>query len=155
MTSYLEQWLATGLKTDRNILNELTSLTDWYFDLSPVSPVNVFRHAKTVFYLYTWKINLPLLHCYSLIATANLAFFAAIAPRIFQFSAAKNSQPYPYEHSWIWAWQCWMDCQTWRCDALVVDLQVLAGSWTRIYELIAVDAHNTPWSTFTPAQMDR
>jgi len=30
------------------------------------------------------------------------------------------------------------------CDALVVDLQVLAGSWTTIYELIAVDAHNTP-----------
>jgi len=30
------------------------------------------------------------------------------------------------------------------CDALVVDLQVLAGSWTTIDELIAVDAHNTP-----------
>jgi len=37
---------------------------------------------------------LPLLHRYSLIATANLAFFASIAPRIFRYLAAENSQPY-------------------------------------------------------------
>ena len=40
-----------------------------------------------------------------------------------------------------------------RCDTLVGDLQVLAGTWTRINELFAICTHNAPRLSFTPAQV--
>jgi len=35
-------------------------------------------------------------------------------------------------------------------NTLVGNLQVLAGTWTRISELMFIRSHITPWSTFTP-----
>jgi len=62
-----------------------------FFDKFVIKNVNdvLVLHLKRVFGSF----------CIAIIATTNLAFFAAIGPRIFGFLTAKNLQPYNDCHS--------------------------------------------------------